>query len=62
MKKENNQKAKLFVRILAIVLTVLMVVSVAFYTFYMIAVELRNNKENNDQKTAAIVELLPDRI
>lgn len=51
----KNNKNKLFARILAIVLCALMVVSLAFYSIYMIVNAIRGDEETEqeEQKQAA---------
>ena len=53
----SNKKAKLYARILAIVLSVLMVAGMAYYTIYMIVENARAEKE--EEKKEANAQELP---
>ena len=55
-----SNKQKKSTQILAIILAVLMVVSMAFYTIYMIVESFKDtDKENGEQQTAQ-AEIFPD--
>ena len=57
--EHNNSKAKFAARLLAIILSALMVLSMAFYTFYMIFVELTAKDEEEKKDAYAITEVMP---
>ena len=57
--ENNNSKAKFAARLLAIILSALMVLSMAFYTFYMIFVELTSKKDEEKKDAYAITEVMP---
>ena len=56
-----NKKKKLTVQILAIVLSVLMVLSIAFYTVFMIvdSIKAKKEAEKKEQEKTEAAELVP---